>query len=119
MILRGLPLRMTFFCAATFVGVPASAATYYVATNGSDSSTTGSQAAPYATIPKAIGKAVAGDTIFVRGGTYNIASTIGISKAATAANPYHLLAFSGETPVLDFAGEAAGARGVQLDSDYW
>jgi hypothetical protein len=119
MILRGLPLRMTFFCAATFVGVPASAATYYVATNGSDSSTTGSQAAPYATITKAIGKAVAGDTIFVRGGTYNISSTIGISKAGTAANPYHLYAFSGEIPVLDFSGEAAGARGVQLDSNYW
>src|SRR5690348_15918724 len=95
------------------------AATYYIATNGSDSSTTGSQTAPYATITKAIGEAVAGDTIFVRGGTYNISSTIGISKAGTAANPYHLMAFGGETPVLDFSGEAAGARGIQLDSDYW
>src|SRR3954452_13979849 len=109
MILRGLPLRMTFFCAATFVGVPASAATYYVATTGSDSSTTGSQAAPYATIPKAIGKAVAGDSIFVRGGTYSISSTISIAKAGSAANPYTLQAFAGEIPVLDFSGEAAGA----------
>src|SRR4051794_6987980 len=94
------------------------AATYYVAPGGSDSSTTGSQAAPYATIPKAITKAVAGDTILVRGGTYNIASTISISKAGTAANPYRLQAFPGETPVLDFSAQAAGARGIQIDSNY-
>src|SRR3954470_23892631 len=86
----------------------APAATYYVATNGSDSSTTGSQASPYATIPKAIGKAVAGDTILVRGGTYNIASTVTISKAGTAAKPYVLQAFPGEVPILDFSGEASG-----------
>jgi hypothetical protein len=114
---RGLIALTSLLVMVTSMQSPA--ATYHVATNGSDLSTTGSQAAPYATITKAIGKAAAGDTILVRGGTYNISSTIGISKAGNAANPYHLFAFAGETPVLDFSGEAAGARGVQLDSDYW
>jgi hypothetical protein len=105
----------------TFVAIQleASAAAYYVATNGSDSSTTGSQAAPYATITKAISKAVAGDTIIVRGGTYNLTSQINISKAGTAALPYTIQAFAGETPILDFSGEGAGTRGLQIDSDYW
>jgi hypothetical protein len=103
----------------TCVAISARAATYFVATNGSDSSTTGSQAAPYATITKAISKAVAGDTIVVRGGTYNLASQIAINKAGTAALPYTIQAFAGETPILDFAGEAAGTRGIQLDSNFW
>src|SRR5438876_1028887 len=97
------------------------AASYYVATNGNDSSSTGSISAPYATVSKAIGKAAAGDSIFVRGGTYNLSSVLSISssKVGTAAAPYHLLAYGNETPVLDFSGEASGARGIQLDGDYW
>src|SRR4051812_44686091 len=102
-----------------FLSAPAYAATFYVATNGSDSSSTGSQAAPYATISKAVTKVAAGDSIFVRGGTYNLASVLSISKSGTASNSYNLLAFSSETPVLDFSGEGTGARGIQLDGDYW
>jgi hypothetical protein len=117
--MRRRTLIASFSVAVLLIQMQAPAATYYVATNGSDSSTTGSQAAPYATISKAIGKAVAGDTIFVRGGTYNLSSQLTISKAGTVAKPYQMFAFAGETPILDFAGEGAGTRGIQIDSDYW
>ena len=70
--------------------------------------------------------AVAGDTIYVRGGTYNLTSTISIGsgKSGTAANPYSLLAYPGESPILDFRGETysatnAGQRGSAVSGSYW
>jgi hypothetical protein len=95
--------------------------TYYIAPGGSDASNGQSTAAAFATFPKAISTASPGDTIFVLGGTYNIAGTvtIGSSKVGTAANPFKLFAMAGQTPVLNFAGEAAGSRGIQLDGNYW
>ena len=75
---------------------------------------------------KAITAAVAGDTIYARGGTYNLHATISIgsSKNGTAANPYQLLAYPGETPVLDFRGEPynasnSGLKGISLNGSYW
>jgi hypothetical protein len=46
------------------------AKTLFVATNGNDTTGTGTITAPYATIMKAHSYVVAGDTVFVRGGTY-------------------------------------------------
>ncbi|MDB5326946.1 MAG: Pectate lyase [Phycisphaerales bacterium] len=96
------------------------ATTYYVSTTGNDSAA-GALATPFATLTKAISKAVAGDTILMRGGTYTLSSTvsIGSTKNGTAAAPYTIANFTGETPVLDFTPQAAGARGVQLDGNYW
>ena len=69
--------------------------TYYVAptTTGTPN---GSITNPFTSFTTAINTAVAGDTIYVRGGTYNLSSTISISssKNGTAANPYNLLALS-------------------------
>ena len=86
----------------------------------------GSLAHPFTSFTSAINKAVAGDTIYVRGGTYNLTSTlsIGSSKSGTAANPYSMLAYPGESPVLDFRGETysatnSGQKGVSLSGNYW
>jgi hypothetical protein len=49
--------------------MPTSAATYYVATNGSDSNP-GTQAAPFRTIAKGSQRMSGGDTLLIRGGTY-------------------------------------------------
>src|ERR1700743_1765914 len=72
--------------------------TYYVATTTTGTAD-GSIDHPYTSISTAITKAVAGDTIYVRGGTYNLTSTLNISggKSGTSANPYSLLAYPGET----------------------
>ena len=48
----------------------AHAATYYVATNGSDSNP-GSQAQPFRTINKGLKVLASGDTLYIRGGKYN------------------------------------------------
>jgi nitrous oxidase accessory protein NosD len=64
---------------------PAFAATYYVATNGSDSNA-GTQASPFATLQKAANIVNPGDTVLVADGTYTSSSTqiIQMSRAGKA-----------------------------------
>ena len=54
-----------------FAASQALATEYYVATTGSDSNP-GTLAAPFATLQKGADTAVAGDTVWIRGGTYKI-----------------------------------------------
>jgi len=60
---------LTLILAVVFSAGVASGATYYVATNGSDSNP-GTQAQPWATLQKAVDTIAAGDTILVMPGTY-------------------------------------------------
>ena len=84
----------------------------------SDSNTARIDHSPFTSITTAISTAAAGDTIYVRGGTYNLNSTISIgsSKNGTAANPYNMLAYPGESPILDFRGETYSANNGQKES---
>ena len=107
-------------------GVNASAATYYVATNGSDSNA-GNKDKPFATLKKANAVVTAGDTVWIRGGTYNIKDTsyvrndqmsAGILLTASGTsdnNRIHYLAYPGEQPIFDFTnlkiGQAYSHRG--------
>ncbi len=95
-------------------------ATYFVATTGSDSAA-GTIDNPFRTIPKAVSVSIAGDTIYVRGGTYSIATTITISKAGTSLAYFHLYAYPGERPFLDFSSMAISGsnRGIKLNGSYW
>jgi hypothetical protein len=120
-------LFLSLAIVAIFLGgrVSIAASTYYVATTTTGTAD-GSIDHPYTSISTAITKAVAGDTIYVRGGTYNLSSTLNISsgKSGTAANPYSLLAYPGEAPILDFRGETysasnAGQKGISLSASYW
>ena len=92
--------------------------TYYIAPTGSSDSNVGSIGAPFATIGKAVGVAAPGDTIYMRGGTYNLASRVQISKAGTSANLLHLFAYPGEIPVLDFSAQSLDGsnRGLQFEN---
>jgi hypothetical protein len=100
---------------------PAYGAAYFVSPAGSDSSTTGSIDAPFKTIGKAVGLAVAGDTIYLRGGQHNYTSTVSISKSGQLNNPITLRCYQDESPILDFAGQATGSssRGISLSGSYW
>jgi len=94
--------------------------TYYVSPTGSDSNP-GTLAAPFLTLSKAMGKAAAGVTIYMRGGTYNISSTLKTSKSGSAGNYVNIWAYPGETPILNFVGESysSSSRGIELNNDYW
>ncbi|HVM47137.1 MAG TPA: LamG-like jellyroll fold domain-containing protein [Candidatus Acidoferrum sp.] len=84
----------------SFGGGPLAAATYYVATNGLDSNN-GSLSTPWATISHAAITMGAGDTAFIRGGTYR--ETVYIYKSGSSGKPIAFQAYPGEVPVISGA----------------
>ena len=77
------------------------AAEYYVSPTGSDSNP-GTQASPFASIQKANNSAAAGDTIWMRAGTYYSTTQINLSKSGTSdTNRTKIWAYPGEVPLLD------------------
>lgn len=92
----------------------------YVAPDGDDNNP-GTLTQPYGTFPKAISEAQAGDTIYARGGVYNIVNTITISavKSGTPDQLYTLTAYQDEVPVLDFSAQTLGTKGISLRANYW
>jgi hypothetical protein len=92
----------------------------FVSLTGSDDST-GSFEKPFRTITKAVSVAQAGDTIFVRGGTYSLTTTIGISKSGASDSRFYLFAYpdDAERPLLDYTSQALGSKGISLSGNYW
>ncbi len=84
------------------------AGTFYVATNGNDSTGTGTQAKPWKTIQKAADSVGTGSTVLIQPGTYRDA--VYISIEATSANP---VVFRGNG-----AGVIIDADGVDRDAVY-
>ena len=101
-------------------------AVYYVATDGSDNNE-GSKEKPFATLKKANAVVNAGDTVWIRGGTYYLRDTtyvrndgmsagVFLNKSGTSDdNRIHYLAYPGEQPVFDgsklLIGQAYGHTG--------
>jgi hypothetical protein len=96
----------------------------YVSTTGNDSNL-GTFDQPFLTITKAISLLPPmfqpGDTVYVLGGVHVDSATISISKSGTEAARYHLLAYPGERPLLDFSSMSTSSsnRGIRLSGSYW
>lgn len=86
----------------------AHAATYYVATTGSNSNP-GTENKPFLTIAYAVNTMVAGDTTYVRGGTYN-EDEIRFRRPGTSNAPIRLLNYPNESPIINFNGRTAYHR---------
>ena len=97
----------------------------YVSPGGDDNTNPGTFDQPFKTITKAISVSVAGDTIYVRGGTYTLTTTIQIptSKNGTSSSKFYLFAYTADSvrPVLDFSSMLVGSsnRGIYLKASYW
>src|SRR5215470_5041338 len=98
----------------------AGATEYYVAPNGSDSNA-GTMAAPWATLQKGVNTAVAGDTVWIRGGTYKITTPatsgagINFTKSGTSDTArIKYWAYPGETPVFDFTDLVISTTGYTM-----
>lgn len=91
------------------VASPVWAATYYVATNGSNSNNGTSESTPFVTIQKCVDSMIAGDTCQVRGGTYS-ASGVRFRVSGTQSFPITLEAYPGEVPVLSCTGTSVEAN---------
>jgi len=73
----------------------------------------GANRAPFATLQKAHDVAVAGDTIFLRGGTYTFAPTV-ITRDGTSGNTIKVFCFPSEVPVIDAATNATGTASYPI-----
>lgn len=93
----------------------AHAADYYVAPDGDDNAA-GSKAAPWHSIARAQQAAQAGDTVYLRGGRYNvdagetscasrtaIVNGVTLGKSGSEGKPIRYWAYPGEIPVFDFS----------------
>ena len=103
----------TLSALAAFAGIlistAASAATYYVATDGSDSRSAASAqniTTPWKTIQKAAGIMVAGDTCLIRTGTYR--ETVTPTNSGTAGNPITFQAYPGDRVTISGCDVIAG-----------
>ncbi len=94
---------------AALAAVPCARAqkSIYVAPGGSPLGS-GAITSPVNTIPAALARAAAGDTIWVRGGRYAPGASVRISKSGAEGAPLHIWAYPGETPVFDFTGASKG-----------
>jgi hypothetical protein len=101
----------------SFAARNALATEYYVAPTGSDSNP-GTKDSPFATLQKGADTAVAGDTVWIRGGTYKITTPktsgagIQLSKSGTSdTNRIKYWAYPGETPLFDFSNLTISTSG--------
>ena len=99
-------MKTILLAIALFVAGFANAATYYVATTGSDSNP-GTLAQPWRTIEHNLSP---GDIMYVRGGTYTStkANTASVhfmlqNLSGTAANPIKIWAYPGEQPIFSMS----------------
>lgn len=89
-LLQFFPLRPAY----------AAVKTYYVAKTGKDTNP-GTASQPWLTIKKAANTVIAGDTVYVRGGTY--AEKVLITRKGSAGNYITFSAYPGETVILDLS----------------
>jgi hypothetical protein len=106
---------------STSTSTPPATGALYVSPSGTDGAA-GTQSAP-TTLTSAITRIGAGGTIYLRGGTYNYASTVTIAAGnnGSAGSLKTLSAYPGEVPVLNFSAqtEDSANRGLALNGNYW
>jgi hypothetical protein len=78
---------------------PVQAVEYFVAADGSDSSSGTSIEQPFRTLQHAADTAVAGDTCFIRAGVYR--ETVLVSKSGEKGRPIVFSAYQGERVIID------------------
>ncbi len=89
------------FFTSLFVDVPAQT-NYYVSPSGNDSNP-GTLSQPWRTLQHAANTVSAGDTVFVRNGTYNETVTLNVS-GSQAGGYITFINYPGESPVVDGTG---------------
>jgi parallel beta-helix repeat protein len=117
-------MKKLLFLFFLFINSLVSGKTRYVAPTGGSDSNSGKIDAPWATIQHGIDQAVAGDTIYLRGGIW--LPTIVIDwdvprhgNDGTAADHICLFNYPGEIPIIDGTKLPANRRGIaMLQADY-
>lgn len=123
--IKKLPIPALLAAAlACLASVAEASKAYYLSPTGSDGNP-GTKDQPFAGLDRGQTAAQPGDTIYLRGGTYDFNSStaevgIALTKSGSRGNPIHYFAYPGETPVLDFKDMTATKRikGVLVKADW-
>ncbi|MDR2823815.1 MAG: right-handed parallel beta-helix repeat-containing protein [Prevotellaceae bacterium] len=108
-------LKLILTSALMFVMLQANfARNYYAAPNGTGN---GQSIDTPCSIASGISKSDV-DTLFLRGGQYNLTSTLTFNTTGTAVSRKAIMAYADEKPVLDFRAQAYGSRGVRFYGNY-
>jgi pectate disaccharide-lyase len=121
-------IRQATALTATFVSGTHTA--YYCAPieKGGSDTNTGTIDAPFFNLSKAVTLMEAGDTVYLRGGTYHYNATINLTGSGSEAEQFCIFNYPGEKPVLNFYdvltdytnSTARGtARGFKLTGNYY
>jgi hypothetical protein len=98
-------MRLSTWCSAMLVvaAVPCAAATYFVASGGSDDNP-GTEAQPFRTVNRGAAALAPGDTAYVKAGTYPESLYDAIPGGTSWSAPVTLAAYPGDTVVLQPQG---------------
>ena len=101
--------RLLFGFILFFSGITVSwSATYYVDTKGSDANSGTSLTSPFKTIQKSMNIAIAGDTVYVRGGVYREQVDVTRGGGTGPDKMLHVLAYEKETPIIRGSDQVTG-----------
>ena len=108
-------MKRTFFLTCTFLFINLCfSANYYAAPNATGSGTSIDNPCSFTA---GIAKSDL-DTLFLRGGQYNLTATQNFNATGTATKRKAMVAYGNEKPILDFRNQAYGSRGVQFGGNY-
>lgn len=102
-------LSTLWLTALTTSAASASGTTYYVAPNGNDSNP-GTEANPWLTIQRAADTLQAGDTVYIKAGTYN--EQVIVKNSGNANNWITFTSYPGGTVIIDGSGLDLGGWGA-------
>jgi hypothetical protein len=105
-----------------FSASAAQATDYYISPSGSGSACTIGSPCSLAAALGGSSPAGAGDTIYARGGTYDLSSQVNIGKNGSTPNYIKLFNYPGETPVFDGANNSSTAGYAIIrgsDASWW
>ena len=92
---------------------------YYLSPTGNDVTGDGSANAPWFTLNRAWTVVEAGDTIYLRGGTYEIPSEQHlVGKSGSAGNMVRVWAYPGETPLIRPSSTYPDFVGISVSGEY-
>ena len=95
-----LTIPIIWFCfGITSAPLQSQGATTYYASPSGDDGNPGTEEQPFRTIQAAVNRAQAGDTVYIREGTYN--ENFRINNSGTSSNSLRVAAYPGETPIVD------------------
>jgi hypothetical protein len=117
--------KSILFCLFAILSLTFLSAKNYIAAVNGTSAGAGTIASPY-DIATAVSKAIAGDTVYIRGGQYMMTAQLSLSRGGNSSSFINIWAYPGDSrPILDFYNRgysgtnASSERGISISKSYY